>query len=318
MQLIIVSHSLHNQFVPSCSQAGVLVTGAAGHIGRAVRDALQSAGQSVIAVDIRRKPGVLACDLSNPADVEHVFEKHAISCVVHLAAVLPTAYAANPVSGAEINLVGAVHLLREAVKARVQRFVFASSISVYGLSRTGPVTEEDPAIPDEPYGGSKRAVELVGTALAALGAMEFVSLRISRVIGPGIQKTSSSPWRAQIFQRSGSMQRIRLPFPAESWISVLHVEDAARMLLELIQAQRTQHDIYNSPAEIWQVGEFAKLLERQRGVRVELAQKGRHGGPICEGQRFAQEFAFQIKGVRERLRTLNANRNTPADAQGNS
>src|SRR6267378_64941 len=91
------------------------------------------------------------------------------------------------------------------------------------------LSEADPAVPDEPYGASKRVVELVGETLASGQAIEFASLRIARVIGPGIKKTSS-PWRSQIFESPRRDASVQIPFAPEALLSLVHVEDVARML----------------------------------------------------------------------------------------
>jgi UDP-glucose 4-epimerase len=146
-------------------------------------------------------------------------------------------------------LTGGFELLRQAVKAGVKRFVFGSSMSVYGSACTPrPVTEDAATVPDEPYGAAKRVVELVGETLASAGAIEFVSLRIARVIGPGIKKTSS-PWRAQIFERSYGDEPVLLPFAADAVLSLVHVDDVARMLITLAEAPKVRSRVYNTPVE---------------------------------------------------------------------
>jgi nucleoside-diphosphate-sugar epimerase len=196
---------------------------------------------------------------------------------------------------------GCFELLRQAVNAKVKRFVFASSMSVYGSSFSArALTEEDLAAPDEPYGASKRVVELVGETLASRKAIEFVSLRIARVVGPGIKKTSS-PWRSQIFERPSGRDPIQIPFAPDATLSLVHVEDVARMLITLSEPCRVRHSVYNTPVEMWEASHLKEVLEKVRGVRVELGQDGAQGGPSCDGSRFAEEFSFQLRGLRERL-----------------
>jgi nucleoside-diphosphate-sugar epimerase len=76
----------------------------------------------------------LPCDLRRPDQISELFRYHAVRIVVHLAGILPSAFLADPLSGAEVNLSGTIDLIREAVSHGSKRFLFASSMSVYGSS----------------------------------------------------------------------------------------------------------------------------------------------------------------------------------------
>ncbi|HKV61952.1 MAG TPA: NAD(P)-dependent oxidoreductase [Candidatus Acidoferrum sp.] len=281
----------------------VIVTGANGHIGREVCRRLKTSETRFLPVDV--DPGtakdVVTCDLRLENHVSRLFLSRPVRAVIHLAAILPSAFHSNPLAGVDVNLTGCFELMRQAVNAKVKRFVFASSMSVYGSFFTSrPLTEDEPAVPDEPYGASKRVVELVGETLAGGDAIEFVSLRIARVIGAGIKKTSS-PWRSQIFELSSGDDSIQIPFAPEAVLSLVHVEDVARMLVTLAETSKVPSSIYNTPVETWKVRHLKELVEEARGVRVELGRDGAHGGPTSDGSRFAGEFGFQLLGLRERL-----------------
>lgn len=281
----------------------ILVTGASGQIGHAVCRALRTAHYPLRAVDVDPDSAgnVVARDLREKSDIEKLFQADPVRAVIHLAAVLPTAFRADPLTGAQVNLSGACELLRQSAKARVKRFVFASSMAVYGLAvRPRPCTENDPAAPEDPYGGSKRAVELVGEALAKTGAIDFVALRVARVIGPGARKTSS-PWRSQILDPPPGLTSLVIPFAPEASLSLVHVEDVARMLIMLVDAPKFASLAYNTPAEQWETGRLKEVIEDSIGIRVELGPPGAHGGPTCDGGRFAREFGFQLRPLRDRL-----------------
>jgi nucleoside-diphosphate-sugar epimerase len=221
--------------------------------------------------------------------------------VINLAGILPSAFQSDPLTGADVNLSGSLQLMRQSQAAGVQRFIFASSMSVYGsLHAQRPVTEEDAAGPDEVYGASKRAVELIGESVLEKGAFEFVALRIARVVGPGIKKTSS-PWRSQIFEAAPQSESIRIPFSPDAMLSLVHVEDVARMLFTLVMATEVKSFVYNTPAEIWGVKELKGLVEQLCGIRVELGPEGAWGGPMCDGSRFAREFKFHLRELRHHL-----------------
>jgi nucleoside-diphosphate-sugar epimerase len=281
----------------------VIVTGADGHIGREVCRLLKTFGTKFLATDV--DPGAasdfVACDLSRKDDVALLFLSQPVRAVIHLAAILPSAFHSNPLAAVDVNLTGCFELLRQAVSSHVKRFVFASSRSVYGSSFSGrPLTEMDQAIPDEPYGAAKRVVELVGETLAAAQTIEFVSLRIAIVIGPGIKNTSS-PWRAQIFESPSKQHGINIPFAPEAVLPLVHAEDVARMLIALAETSKPRSSVYNTPVENWEARCLKEVIENTRGVHVEVSPHGPRGGPLCDGSRFAVEFGFQLQGLRKRL-----------------
>src|SRR5229473_3755549 len=160
---------------PTSDEGLVIVTGASGHIGREVCRILRAAGKKILPVDVNpdTREDVIACDLRLKNDVSRLFQSHAVQTVIHLAAILPSAFQSNPLAGADVNLSGCFELMRQAVNARIKRFIFASSMSVYGSSPSRrALTEDDQTMPDEPYGMAKRVVEVIGETLAKRGAIE--------------------------------------------------------------------------------------------------------------------------------------------------
>jgi len=281
----------------------VLVTGASGQIGRQVCSMLKATGRRVLPVDKDPDPGGVYCDITSKESVARLYREYPVRAVIHLAAILPTIFHSAPLAGAEVNLTGSVNVLSSAASEGICRFVFGSSLSVYGLSQPSALAQENNAVPDEPYGGSKRAVELIGENLARNGAIEFVSLRIARVIGHGTGETTSSPWRSQILEK-GRHDPIRLPYAPEARLALVHVEDVVRMLLILLDSVSLQHVTYNTVAEVWTAAELKELVENIRRITVELTQPYTHGGPICDGALFAHEFNFAITGLRDRLQAV--------------
>jgi nucleoside-diphosphate-sugar epimerase len=207
-----------------------------------------------------------------------------------------------------VNLTGSLRLMRHSVRAGVKRFVFASSMSVYGSHTSKQrLTEDDPAAPDEVYGAAKRTVEVIGENLSKAVAIRFIALRIARVVGPGIRKISS-PWRSQIVEASPNSEPIRISFSPYAMLSLVYVEDVARMLLILLEAAHVNHCVYDTPVEIWQAKQLKEVVENVRGVPVDLdGDAGHGGGPICDGSRFAQEFEFRAAALRDRLENLRSN-----------
>src|SRR5215469_7964369 len=230
----------------------ILVTGGRGFIGRALVKLIQRKGYSVVSLD--RVPVADAAetggeeihlDLTDAAQLRSVFVGQRIRKIVHLAAILPTAAQRNPVRATEVNVQGSLNLLELAREFNVRRFVFGSSLSVYGTYRADQtVSEEDRAAPEDLYGAAKLYVEHLGQAYRECHVLEFVSLRIGRVVGPEAHSVSSA-WRSEIFEmlKANYPAEISLPYRATESLLVLHVDDLAGMLFCLVRASSVAHGV---------------------------------------------------------------------------
>ena len=292
----------------------VLVTGARGFVGRVLRNVLHRAGLDVLPLDSpgpsaieNGQPGVgpeIAIDITDSERVRSLFEARRIASIVHLAAILPTAAQRNPARATQVNVAGSLNLLEMAREFGVRRFVFGSSLSVYG---TWPgehvVSEADSASPVDLYGAAKLYVEQLGKAYKQTHGLEFVSLRIGRVVGPG-SRSNTSAWRSQIFEcmNKGSGE-IVIPYADSERILLVHVEDAGRMLSELVRATQLRHTVYNAACESMVVGELKSEIERLNPrVRVGLEGQSVVGNPRrADWSRFGEEFGFKVPPIFERL-----------------
>ena len=115
--------------------------------------------------------------------VDQLFRQYEFDFVYHLAA-----YAAEGLShfirrfNYTNNLIGSVNLINASVRHRIQRFVFTSSIAVYGSAQV-PMTESTVPGPEDPYGIAKYAVELDLKAAHHLFGLEYTVFRPHNVYG---------------------------------------------------------------------------------------------------------------------------------------
>ena len=172
-----------------------LVTGAAGFIGSHVAKDCLNLGFEVVAVDdmsggFRRNvpSGVrlIIGDLKDSAFVSELMEKERFDVVYHLAA-----YAAEGLShfirnyNYQNNLLATTNLITQSVRiGSVKKFVFTSSIAVYGSGRT-PMMEDMQPLPEDPYGISKMACEYDLKAANEMFGLPYVIFRPHNVYGPG-------------------------------------------------------------------------------------------------------------------------------------
>ncbi len=170
-----------------------LVTGCSGFIGSHVAKELLAMGHNVIGIDdlsggfIENNPKGMHFyqgSISDVAFVQDVFARYHFDYVFHLAA-----YAAEGLShfirsyNYQNNLLGSINLINKAVnQGNVKRFVFTSSIAVYGSNQT-PMTESLVPMPEDPYGVSKYAVELDLECAHRMFGMEYTIFRPHNVYG---------------------------------------------------------------------------------------------------------------------------------------
>ena len=287
----------------------VLVTGGRGFIGRAVVKLLQGSGDGVVSLDAAPGPSSSAgrheveCDITDVRQLQRVFEIEPIGGIIHLAAILPTAAQREPARATEVNVEGSLHLLEMGRRFGVRRFVFGSSLSVYGTCPDDHVVSEaDRAAPEDLYGAAKLYVEQLG---AAYDGLEFVSLRIGRVVGCGA-RSASSAWRSQIFEllTSKHTAEIAMPYLGSERLLLVHVDDVAKMLVAVLQATRPAHAVYNAACESVVVADLKCAVESlNTNIRVELGEAQALGNPrLLDCSRLQREFGFQTLPIFEQLR----------------
>lgn len=158
----------------------VLVTGAAGTIGRATCPGLNARGWSVRGLDRAPLDGVRGLDDAVVADIRDTAAVDAamagVDAVVHLAGIATEAPFPDILAA---NVDGTYRVLDAARRAGVRRFVFASSNHAVGYTpRADSVGVDVPIRPDTYYGVSKAFGEAIGRLHVDRYGMEFVALRI--------------------------------------------------------------------------------------------------------------------------------------------
>ncbi|MCW3983689.1 MAG: NAD-dependent epimerase/dehydratase family protein [Candidatus Bathyarchaeota archaeon] len=180
----------------------VLVTGGAGFIGSWLVDELIERGHKVVTVDdlsggyesnVNKKSKFIKADLRDRQKVDTIFSEEKFDIVFHLAA-----YAAegqsifSPIEINDINLTPMNNLLVAAVNNNVQKFVFTSSMAVYG-SQQPPFSEEMLPMPEDPYGCGKAYCENMLKIFAHTYDFDFVIIRPHNVYGP--RQNIADPFR---------------------------------------------------------------------------------------------------------------------------
>ena len=215
----------------------VLVTGARGFLGSAVVQELLELGYHVRA--LVRAPGssshlkaveIVAGDIRDPQCAKEA----SVGCeaIVHLAG---QAHALDDdhVSDQDyqtVNVDGTKHLLDSAVAGGVQRFIFASSVKVFGETTSGCVDEKEPPAPQSPYARSKWMAEQLVASYATEGSLATLSLRLPLVYGP--------TEKGNLFRMIAAIDRGRFPpLPRIQAVrSMLHVKNFVLAVRAVLQS----------------------------------------------------------------------------------
>ncbi len=190
-----------------------LITGGAGFIGSHIARALVNRGDSVKVFDnfstgkrenLDDLDGKVAIHRGDLRDVDSVTDAmRDIDVVYHEAALASVPRSiADPVSTNAVNIDGTLNLLCAARDAKVKRFVFASSSSVYGDQPGDSKREDMRPTPLSPYAVSKYVGELYGKVFHDVYGLPFVGIRYFNVFGPYQDEDSDYAAVIPIFSRA--------------------------------------------------------------------------------------------------------------------
>jgi len=174
------------------STVRILVTGAAGFLGRHIARRFRDTGWRVTGFDVTGfdEPGVESSqgDLTEANSVDHMVAAHDV--VAHVGAIGDVYLAgAEPTLAASVNVVGTANVIEAAVRHGT-RVVYASTWEVYGEPRYQPIDEQHPTMPDHPYSITKLAGESLLLASSRLRQVPAIALRLGTAYGPGLRANS--------------------------------------------------------------------------------------------------------------------------------
>lgn len=250
----------------------VLLTGNTGYIGTVMAPILDAAGHEVVGLDSGLFEG---CTLGEAASVRRMLHRdvrdlqvddlRGLDAIVHLAGLSNDPLGdLNPDLTFEINHRASVRLARLARQAGVERFLFASSCSLYGASGDDMVTETAEFNPVTPYGTSKILVE---QDVAPLASDDFspVFLRNATAYGasPRLRGDLVVNNLAGFAFTTG---RVEIMSDGSPWRPFVHIEDISHAFLCALEAPREA--IHNQAFNIgrddenYQIREIAEMVRQ--------------------------------------------------------
>lgn len=257
----------------------IVITGAAGFVGRQLVSRLMERGDSVVGVDSAAagnpaEARFVAGDLGDPVIRAEALAE-GCDAVIHLATVPGGAAEADPASSRRINLDAMYDLLLQASAANPGlRFVYASSIAVFGDPLPAEVDDTTPLSPKMIYGGHKAMMEHAVAMLSNRGAIDGVTVRLPGILarpkGPSGMK---SAFMSNLFHALKAGEAFTCPVSAEGTIWAQSVARCANNFfhaLTLDSALLPTTRAVTLPALRITMGDLAAEIARQCGVSADL------------------------------------------------
>jgi len=170
----------------------VLVTGGAGYIGSHTCKVLARAGYQPVVFDnlsrghreaVRWGP-LIEGDLADRSRLVTALETHQVAAVMHFAAYAYVGESvADPATYYRNNLGGSLSLIEAMRETGVDKIIFSSTCATYGIPAGGPIREDTPQLPVNPYGETKLAIERALHWYGAAYGLRSVSLRYFNAAG---------------------------------------------------------------------------------------------------------------------------------------
>ena len=249
----------------------VLVTGGAGFLGSYLVAALVEAGEAVVVFDRAAAPAGLPDavtwvrgDLTDADALRAVVADQGVTDIFHLAAVLAGPCEADPDLGFAINFDATRVLLKAAAAIEdFRRFVFISSIAVFGRDVPEPVRDDAPKNPATVYGQTKLASEHLIRWYATHRGVDGRGLRLTWVYGPGRVNGITAAYSSLLLDAVARGEAVDVPNPDErgDW---LYVHDAVAALLGIWRAPSAPQRFYNVAGGAHRIRDVLAVARRHR------------------------------------------------------
>ena len=275
----------------------ILVTGGAGFIGSHLVEKLLTSGHDVAILDdfndfydpqikrenvaaVSKNVAIHHVDLRDSAAVRTLFHQKKFEAIAHLAAragIRPSIL--HPQLYYDTNVNGTLHLLDAARMTGVERFIFASSSSVYGISKTVPFSEDQHLTQTiSPYAATKIAGEFLCSTFSHLYQMRVVALRYFTVYGPrqrpdlAIHQFTRKIYAGQPIDQFGDGSTRR---------DYTYIDDVIQGTVAALQYSGPLFDIFNlGESETIQLKDLIAAIENALGKKAKINRLPEQPGDV--------------------------------------
>jgi nucleoside-diphosphate-sugar epimerase len=273
----------------------IIVTGGAGFLGQRLIRALCERGrltdavgaerriEQIVAIDTAQhgrlfvddRVGYVAGDIASATLLKHVLANDT-DCIFHLAAVVSGAAEADFDLGMRVNLDATRELLEASRQQRGPvKFVFASSVAVFGGPLPAVVTDDTAATPVSSYGVQKRVGELLVGEYARKGFIDGRAVRLPTIsVRPGAPNAAASSFASGIIREPLAGMEAVCPVEPDTPMWLLSPGSAIAALLRTHELpgdrwrEVTRGQALNLPGLTVTVAQMIDSLQRAGGAEA--------------------------------------------------
>jgi len=237
----------------------VLVTGGAGFIGSNITDELIKKNYAVTVIDnestgkkenVNKKARYIKGDVRDNKSMDKVF-KEKIDIIFHIAGCASTIKSFHdPAADLSTNVLGTINIINYAIKHRVPRLIYASSMTSYGVPEKLPIKETYATRPISYYGITKYAGERYVMATGLRKDIPFklntTAFRMFNVYG--IRQAIDNPYQGVVSIFIGNVLRgepITIFGDGEQSRDFIHISDVANAWISAIDNEKTYGEVFN-------------------------------------------------------------------------
>jgi nucleoside-diphosphate-sugar epimerase len=232
----------------------ILITGGTGFIGSHLTKHLVSEGYPVVLFEAKPnlarisefadKVTLIEGDVANWSDVMCALTDYGIKHIFHMAARLSVESERSPGAAYACNVSGTYNVLEAARIMQVKRFVFLSSLAVFGANTPFPFQETSYRDPGSFYGVSKAFGEMLGSYYHLRHGFDFRGVRFAVAIGPGRRGAGATVTYSSFIENLALGRPGLIDIPDTTILPVIYVADAVSFLMALWKAPKLAQRIF--------------------------------------------------------------------------
>jgi len=254
----------------------VFITGGYGHIASWVAYLLAKEGKEVIIYDtnphapeyleaVAPKLRFIKGDVMDFPFLAGTIKahRHEIDGIIHTVGIMANFVLENPHRNINLNVGGLVNIMEAARLFEIEKVLYTSTGAVYGAADGIAVEDTFHPNPVDLYSATKISAEYIGRQFAESFDLDFRICRVYFIYGPGRVPSRFIPLYRMAFGALEGLEGLKSEKGADQQLDFTHVEDAARGIVLLFNAENLKHKLFNiATGQPTSVGEVVALTQK--------------------------------------------------------